>query len=536
MVPSRPSFKNKIFSESFKQTWKSQKDKIIKQRIIDEITKKNVELEERYSKLEEDYDVIEREKFDLQAALEELKEQWEKEKQQNITEKADLNNQIDVCKTHLRSLVDLLSDLLEYVLTRCLIGPPVTSRSQSSIMGGTHDFGNNMNNSYSTDLIYKVHDDDKRNHSELIKNLLISKLDVINKSVKDLNIENEINKIENWKMIDDLSEINSPINQNSFRASSRMDTESRFPPHFGGGSTHKTNSGSDYSHPRPFLKNDSYHMSFLSQESMEKLKYQDTENLTHRKSMNVEGSENKQMLHEDSMMNIGASKQDYDKKTSPIMGAPSIDDVEDERDHPKFEDEVGISRIKGNNTNSEVCDESAIEEEKSNGQLTSKDSLKNIVKSISFKDLYQPQEPAVMGLRLGEFTSVTLHGYRANEPGMRDKRQYKAKSMKKVALSENKNLEDSNLKKKDSEQSLILSGTAKEHLSEKGFGSFMNSDNEEENSKSVFSHDLDNNTGTFKFIFREPIIGGEGKFAKQKSMEFNHSEKCKTQPQLSSRM
>mmetsp|Transcript_22615 Transcript_22615/g.20078 ORF Transcript_22615/g.20078 Transcript_22615/m.20078 type:complete len:223 (+) Transcript_22615:701-1369(+) len=222
-------------------------------------------------------------------------------------------------------------------------------------MGGTHDFNNMNNNSYSTDLIYKVHDDDKRNHSELIKNLLLSKLDVINNSIKDLNIDNEIAKIENWKMGDDYSEINSPINAGSFRASSRVETESRFPPHFGGGSTHKTNSGSNYSHPKPFMKNDSYNMSFLSQESMENFKYRDKENLTHRKSVNGDGSENKNLQHEDSMMNIGASKQDFDQKTSPIMGAPSIEDIEDDYFHPRVEDEVGISRIKGRNfTHSEV--------------------------------------------------------------------------------------------------------------------------------------------------------------------------------------
>mmetsp|Transcript_13265 Transcript_13265/g.14884 ORF Transcript_13265/g.14884 Transcript_13265/m.14884 type:complete len:141 (+) Transcript_13265:477-899(+) len=140
-----------------------------------------------------------------------------------------------------------------------------------------------------------------------------------------------------------------------------------------------------------------------------------------------------------------------------------------------------------------------------------------------------------MGLRLGEFTSITGGEYYANEPGVLSKFQNKAKSMKKVALSENKNLEDSNLKKRDSEQSLILADTANGNFSEKGFGSFMNSDNEDENSKSVFSHDLDN-TGTFKFIFKEPIIGDESKFLKQKSMELGYSEKCKTQPQLSSRI
>ena len=52
----------------------------------------------------------------------------------------------------------------------------------------------------------------------------------------------------------------------------------------------------------------------------------------------------------------------------------------------------------------------------------------------------------------------------------------------------------------------------------------MNSDNEEDNKKSVFSHDFDN-TGTFQFIFKEPIIEGEPNFAMQKSMELGYDLK-----------
>ena len=191
--------------------------------------------------------------------------------------------------------------------------------------------------------------------------------------------------------------------------------------------------------------------------------------------MNIEGSDTKQnMVHEDSMMNIGASKQIYnDRKTSPIMGAPSIEDVEEEKEYPKFEDEevISISLFKGNSfTYSEGCNESVIEENKSNGQLTSKGSLKNLVKSISFNDLYEAQEPAVMGLRLGEFTSATHQGYRNyNEPGYLEMKQNKAKSMKKVALSENKNYEGTKLKKKELKTSKALATTAKGNLSEKGF-------------------------------------------------------------------
>lgn len=42
------------------------------------------------------------------------------------------------------------------------------------------------------------------------------------------------------------------------------------------------------------------------------------------------------MVHEDSMMNIGVSKPEYDKKTSPLMGAPSIEDIEEEKDDLRY--------------------------------------------------------------------------------------------------------------------------------------------------------------------------------------------------------
>jgi hypothetical protein len=53
----------------------------------------------------------------------------------------------------------ILIDLIEYILSKCLSGRPGLSRNQSSIMGGTHDFGNN---SYSTDLMDKSFDDERK--------------------------------------------------------------------------------------------------------------------------------------------------------------------------------------------------------------------------------------------------------------------------------------------------------------------------------------------------------------------------------------
>jgi len=492
-----------------------------------------------------------RDSEEVKQKLEMLQQQYD----ESMEEMQQQMEQNETCKTHLRSLVEILTDLMEYILTKCLSGPPATSRSQSSILGGTQDFGHN--NSYSSDPMYKVFDDEKRNHSEFIKNMLTAKLDVINTTVKGLNIDNEISKIESWKMIDDfVSEHNSPLNHNSFRRSSRM--ESEIAPFFGLASTHKTQSGS--SHRRPMIKNESFRMSFQSRDSMEKLKVNKTQNkLIHRKSVNVKGSDSKHnLIHEDSMMNIGASKLDLDKKTSPIMGAPSIEDIEEEKEYHKIDDEdvISIRRFRGNTfTNSDICDESAIEDIKSNENLTSKGSLSHLVKSISFNELGHAQEPAVIGLRLGGLTSFTLSNPLApNEPGLSMKRgpvsefsaysskkffgrlnnstntledKQMTKSMKKVPLSENKNFESKVLKKQESEESLILAVTAKDNLSEKGFGSFMNSDNfddEDEKSKSVFSHDYDKDKA-FKFKFKDPIIEGGGNFIKQKSMDLEYTEK-----------
>ena len=463
-------------------------------------------------------------------------------------EMCETKTQLEISKSHLRSLVSTLSDLLEYMLSRWLNAPQATSRSQSSILGGTQDFGEN---SYSTDLIYKLYDDEKRNTSEYIKNLLVAKLDVINQTVKGLNIDTEIDKIMNWRMIDDfVSEHNSPLLNNSVRRSSKIDSE--MAPFFGLGSTHKTHSNSNNSNFKPFLRNDSFQGSFRSKESIEELKT-GIEKLSHRKSVNIDASDSKHnLIHEDSMMNIGASRPEYDKKTSPIIRAPSIEDIEEEKEYIKVDEEViRISRLKGRQfTNSDECDESAIEENKSVDHLTSKESLSHLVKSISFNELYPPQEPAVMGMKIGGLNEMTLNNYLAcNEPGYRLKKgpvsefsshsskkffgrmnnstntledKQKPKSSKKVPLSENKIFEDKKIRKQNSEESLILAVTAKANLSEKGFGSFMNSDNfeeDDENAKSVFSHENDKSK-TFKFVFRDPIIEGGGKFIKQKSMEF----------------
>lgn len=77
----------------------------------------------------------------------------------------------------------------------------------------------------------------------------------------------------------------------------------------------------------------------------------------HRKSVNIKDSESKHnLIHEDSMMNIGASKPEHDKRTSPIMGAPSIEDIEEEKEGIRHDDEdaISISGIRGHTfTNSE---------------------------------------------------------------------------------------------------------------------------------------------------------------------------------------
>ena len=523
------------FNKSMAESHKIIEDLKLENKILVEENHKlkfeNEHMNKEFSKIKQEYEISTKQYLELKDG-----EMWE------------TKAQLEISKTHLRSLVSTLAELLEYMLTRCLTGPQITSRSQSSILGGTQDFGDN---SYSTDLIYRLYDDEKRNTSEYIKNLLIAKLDVINQTVRGLNIDSEIDKIMNWRMIEDfVSEHNSPMLNNSVRRSSKMDSE--MAPFFGLGSTHKTHSGSNQSNFKPFIRNDSFQGSLGSRGSIGEIK-NGIEKLSHRKSVNIVANDSKHnLIHEDSMMNIGASRPEYDKKTSPIIGAPSIDDFEEEKEYIKIDEEViRISRLKGKQfTNSDEWDESAIEENKSIDHLTSKESLSHLVKSISFNELYPPQEPAVMGMKIGGLNEMTLNNYLAwNEPGYTLKKgpvsefsshsskkffgrmnnstntledKQKPKSSKKVPLSENKIFEDKKIRKQNSEESLILAVTAKENLSEKGFGSFMNSDNfeeDDENAKSVFSHENDK-AKTFKFIFKDPIIEGGGKFIKQKSMEF----------------
>ena len=367
----------------------------------------------------------ENDKLTASQACDQLNKELSLAKCQNQSQQNTINNQrkeLDICKDHIRSLVETLSDLFEYILTKCLHGPPpATSRSQSSIMGGTQDFGNN---SVSTDLMCKLFDDERKNNSEFIKNSLIAKFEIINRTISGINIEDHITKIDNWKMIDDyVSEHNSPMNANSVRRSSKL--ESEIAPFFGLASTHKTNSGSNNSNHKPFLHNDSFQISCPSHnDSKDDLKNPKASKnkRPHRKSAKVEKSDSKHnLVHEDSMMNIGASKLEYDKKNSPIMGAPSIEDIEEEHEENKYvEDEevIRISRFRNNFTNSEDCDESVIEESKSHDNLTSKGSLSHLVKSISFNELGHEQEPAVVGLKLVNLNSANMNHNKItyNEP------------------------------------------------------------------------------------------------------------------------
>lgn len=187
--------------------------------------------------------------------------------------------------------------------------------------------------------------------------MLIAKLDVINQTVKGLNIDSEIDRIDNWRMIEDfVSEHNSPLNHNSVRRSSKY--ESEIAPFFGLGSTHKSHSNSNNSNFKPFLRNDSFQVSCPSHESIDRLKLNNgLEKLSHRKSAKVEATDSKHnLIHEDSMMNIGASRPEYDKKTSPIIRAPSIEDIEEEKEYHKIEDEevIRISHFRGHTfTNSD---------------------------------------------------------------------------------------------------------------------------------------------------------------------------------------
>jgi hypothetical protein len=219
-----------------------------------------------------------------------------------------------------------------------------------------------------------------------------------------LNIDNEIHQVQNIRPIEDCrSEHNSPINQSSFRRSSNHESEAA--PFFGLASSHKTDTLSDKANSinkQPIVKDDSIMEVCFSQSSEDEHKLKQIKHqLSQRKRKSTKPVETHNLVHEDSMMNIGACRQDEnEKKTYPLMACPSIEDIEEDHTKEEAEEVIGLKMTnRQNNTISE--DESAIEETKSNDHLTSNRSLSQLVKSISFNELGKGQEPAVIGLHIG---------------------------------------------------------------------------------------------------------------------------------------
>ncbi|CDW89343.1 variant sh3 domain containing protein [Stylonychia lemnae] len=154
---------------------------------------------------------------------------YQNEKNDNEQLRFDLNEskvQLDMAKAHLSSVIQVMSDVLEYVITRCQIAQPAPSVTHSRNQSQSQHNFDQTQLSNSTDFMDRSYDDERRNLIEQIKSILIAKIDSINKTVIGLDFQRELNNIRNWRIIEPPTQqlhISSyDTNHNS--ATSRKDT------------------------------------------------------------------------------------------------------------------------------------------------------------------------------------------------------------------------------------------------------------------------------------------------------------------------
>ena len=96
IIKNTKQIQNKILQDSFTQSLKNQRDLSLKQKIIEEISLKNSQLEEKFSRLEADYEGIKTEKINIETKFQKLKEECEEEKENNLLEIVELTDQVDI--------------------------------------------------------------------------------------------------------------------------------------------------------------------------------------------------------------------------------------------------------------------------------------------------------------------------------------------------------------------------------------------------------------------------------------------------------
>lgn len=154
-----------------------------------------------------------------------IDEEVQKERRENEQLKFEYHEKqvnLDMSIAHIQSLVSVMTELLEYVVTRCQITQPGPSVSQSRNQSVSQNQIDQY--SYSEDFLDRSYDDERRSLVEQIKNLLIAKIDAIQKSVMTIDLAKELNSIKNWKIVEPPHLAMNSYDTNHNSATSRKDS------------------------------------------------------------------------------------------------------------------------------------------------------------------------------------------------------------------------------------------------------------------------------------------------------------------------
>ena len=131
--------------------------------------------------------------IDLQLEVEKLRDQISDSK----TSVQRLKVQLKTTKAHIESLVKVMVIIMDQIVQKCQVLYPDKSRShnQSQIS----DFCTSQLSS-STDQFDKSFEDDRRNLIDSIRNVLVAKIQSIQKTVNGLKLGEPLECLTNWKI------------------------------------------------------------------------------------------------------------------------------------------------------------------------------------------------------------------------------------------------------------------------------------------------------------------------------------------------
>jgi peptidoglycan hydrolase CwlO-like protein len=107
-----------IMKDSFTKSLKSQKDLEMKHKIIDELVKAKQNLQVKYDQLDNQFLTVDELNKGLNCKLTQANTDLKTLKTDSEASQKQVKEQLETCKTHINSLVNILTDLFEYILSK----------------------------------------------------------------------------------------------------------------------------------------------------------------------------------------------------------------------------------------------------------------------------------------------------------------------------------------------------------------------------------------------------------------------------------